>query len=106
MTVQPLISIIDDDAAFRDSLELLATSFGFRVASYASAKAFLSAYDPQIPGCVLIDVRMPETSGLALQQLLVMLIERRRCFVDCLQHPQDLASSNQWSCNNRSDGPS
>jgi two-component system, LuxR family, response regulator FixJ len=72
MAAEPLISIIDDDDAFRSSLELLISSFGYRVASYSSAQAFLDAYDPQAPGCVIIDVRMPETSGLALQQNLAM----------------------------------
>ena len=72
MNVEPLISIIDDDDAFRNSLVLLVTSFGYRVASYHSASDFLADYDHQIPGCLIIDVRMPETSGLALQQNLAM----------------------------------
>lgn len=72
MNVEPLISIIDDDEAFRNSLVLLVTSFGYRVASYKSANDFLAVYDHQIPGCLIIDVRMPEVNGLALQQSLAM----------------------------------
>jgi two-component system response regulator FixJ len=70
MNVEPLISIVDDDDAFRNSLVLLVTSFGYRAAAYASASEFLAAYNPHIPSCVLIDVRMPDANGLALQQSL------------------------------------
>jgi two-component system response regulator FixJ len=72
MTLEPVVSIIDDDEAFRSSLVLLVSSFGYRVAAYSSASAFLAVYDPQVPGCIIIDVRMPETNGLALQQNLAM----------------------------------
>lgn len=70
MRQEPLISIIDDDEAFRSSLVLLISSFGYRVSSYASAHDFLASFDPQVPGCIIIDVRMPDTSGLALQRTL------------------------------------
>jgi two-component system, LuxR family, response regulator FixJ len=70
VSFEPLISIVDDDEAFRSSLDLLISSKGFRVASFASAHEFLAAFDPQVPGCLIIDVHMPETSGLALQRTL------------------------------------
>lgn len=70
MSVAPVVSIVDEDDAYRSSLSLLISSSGFRVASYATASAFLAEFDFQIPGCVIIDVRMPEMSGLALQQTL------------------------------------
>jgi two-component system, LuxR family, response regulator FixJ len=70
MNNEPLITIIDDDEAYRDSLVLLIGSFGYRAASYPSAEEFLRAWDHQIPGCLIIDVRMPETNGLALQRQL------------------------------------
>jgi two-component system, LuxR family, response regulator FixJ len=72
MNLEPLITIVDDDDAFRSSLALLVNSFGFRVATFSSANEFLAAYDPQVPGCVIIDVRMPEVNGLSLQQNLAM----------------------------------
>src|SRR5262245_12922277 len=72
MNQEPLITIIDDDDAFRSSLALLVNSFGYRVATFSSANEFLAAYDPQVPGCVIIDVRMPEVNGLTLQQNLAM----------------------------------
>ncbi|HEX9184723.1 MAG TPA: response regulator [Burkholderiales bacterium] len=57
---------MDDDAAVRDSLSLLLELKGISTRSYASAEAFLEAYDGQ-PGCAVVDLRMPGMSGLALQ---------------------------------------
>ena len=66
----PLVSVVDDDAAARSSLRLLLKSLGRAVQAYDSAAAFLAAYDPEQPGCLLLDIRMPEMSGLELQQQL------------------------------------
>ena len=66
----PVISIVDDDAAARSSLRLLLKSLGLPATAYDSAAAFLAAYDPAQPGCLLLDIRMPGMSGLELQQLL------------------------------------
>jgi len=65
-----MVHIIDDDAAVRRSLEMLLQSVGHMARSYTSARAFLGSFDPSIPGCLLLDVRMPGMSGLDLQQLL------------------------------------
>lgn len=62
----PIVHIVDDDAAVRDSLSLLLELKGIAARSYASAEAFLESYDGQ-PGCVVVDLRMPGMSGLALQ---------------------------------------
>jgi FixJ family two-component response regulator len=64
------IFVIDDDQAMRSSLRRLLERVGFAVATYANAHAFLEAYDPTQPGCVLLDIRMPGMSGLELQQKL------------------------------------
>lgn len=63
------IFIVDDDASIRDSLELLLRAWGFgNIAAYGSARDFLAQADP-LPGeCLLLDVRMPEMDGLALQE--------------------------------------
>jgi RNA polymerase sigma factor (sigma-70 family) len=61
------VHIVDDDAAVRDSLALLLELKGIASRSYASAEAFLKAYDGR-PGCVVVDLRMPGMSGLALQE--------------------------------------
>ncbi|MBV0933743.1 response regulator transcription factor [Marinobacterium weihaiense] len=63
------VFIIDDDADFRESVQWLLESTSYTIESYASAQAFLDHYD-QRPGCMLLDVRMPEINGLALQQIM------------------------------------
>jgi two-component system response regulator FixJ len=66
-----LVYLVDDEFAVRDSLALLIESTGQAVRSFASAEAFLSNYDPNQPGCLLLDVRMPSMSGLELQDELL-----------------------------------
>jgi two-component system response regulator FixJ len=64
------VFIVDDDAAVRDALQLLLRSVGLASEAYASADEFLGRFDPDRPGCLLLDVRMPGISGLELQQRL------------------------------------
>ena len=64
----PLVYIVDDEFVIRDSLTLLIESTGQSVRSFESAEAFLNNYDPDQPGCLLLDVRMPLMSGLDLQK--------------------------------------
>jgi two-component system response regulator FixJ len=61
------VFIVDDDADIRDSLKLLLESAGLRSHAYASAKEFLSDETPKL-GCVVVDIRMPDMSGLQLQE--------------------------------------
>lgn len=68
MTVEPIVSIVDDDIDALESLAYLLKSIGMRVEAYESPSAFLNDYDPLRPGCIVLDVRMPEISGLELQQ--------------------------------------
>ncbi len=63
-----IISIIDDEASVRDAVSQLLETQGYETAGYESANAFLSA--PYSPGCIVSDIRMPETSGLDLLQSL------------------------------------
>jgi len=67
MAATPAVFIVDDDEAVRDSLAMLVESAGMKAETFASSREFLakSAY-PQ-PACVLLDVHMPEMSGLQLQ---------------------------------------
>ena len=67
MMPPPLVYVVDDDAAVRDSLSLLLESAGFRAAAFESAEAFLREYRDATPGCLVLDVHMPEVSGLQLQ---------------------------------------
>ena len=64
------IYIVDDDEAIRDSLSFLMQSVGLNETCFASAHAFLDGYDASKPGCLILDVRMPDMSGLDLQRIL------------------------------------
>ena len=66
MASEPLVHVIDDDEAARQSLEFLLDCAGYRVRSYASAVEFLDALPQLEPGCIVTDVRMPEISGIEL----------------------------------------
>jgi len=66
----PAVFIVDDDAAVRDSLRLLLKSVGLNPVTLASAHEFLSVYDCNQAGCVVLDVRMPQMSGLEVQEQL------------------------------------
>ncbi|ADE15194.1 response regulator receiver [Nitrosococcus halophilus Nc 4] len=70
-TREPVVFIVDDDFAVRDSLALSLYSVGYRVRCCESVKVFLKAYEPNQPGCVVLDVCMPENTGLELQEYLV-----------------------------------
>jgi two-component system response regulator FixJ len=65
-----MLFVVDDDDAMRRSLAYLFDAAGWRVASFESAHDFLDRYDGSVPGCLVLDVRMPLMSGLELQQTL------------------------------------
>jgi FixJ family two-component response regulator len=67
----PLISIVDDDDALRNSLDDLIRSIGFRTESFPSAEAFLSSNHPRDTACLILDVRMPGMNGIDLQRQVV-----------------------------------
>jgi FixJ family two-component response regulator len=66
----PVVFIVDDDEAVRGSLRLLLKSVGLTPNAMGSAREFLTRYDSTQPGCLVLDVRMPEMSGLELQEQL------------------------------------
>ena len=70
MTTAPLIHLIDDDAAVRDSLALLIGTVGLRVTTWAEPLAFLAGFDRQAIGAIVLDVRMPGVSGLTVLERL------------------------------------
>ena len=89
-----LVYLVDDEFAVRDSLTLLIESTGQAVRSFASAEAFLNNYDPEQPGCLLLDVRMPSMSGLELQG---ELLSKRDFYSHHIY---------KWSCRNSGFGKS
>ena len=72
MTVatRPTVFIVDDDHAVRDSLSAVMNSVDLGVETFESAQEFLSGYDTDRPGCLVLDVRMPRLSGLDLMDRL------------------------------------
>jgi len=64
------VYLIDDELAIRDSMTYLIESAGLKTKSYESAEAFLNDHEQIMPGCLLLDVRMPSMSGLELQEKL------------------------------------
>jgi FixJ family two-component response regulator len=67
MKQDPVVFVIDDDRMIRDGLQGLIRSVGLRVETFASAEDFLAAKRPDVPACLVLDVRMPGVSGLDLQ---------------------------------------
>jgi FixJ family two-component response regulator len=64
---EPTVFIVDDDTAVLDSVAELVTSVGLRAATFRSAREFRDSFDPERPGCLVLDVRMAHISGPALQ---------------------------------------
>lgn len=68
---EPVVFLVDDDAPALDSLKCLLESVGLRTAAYSSPTDFLASYDPSQPGCVVLDIRMPDMGGLEVQEALL-----------------------------------
>ena len=65
---QAAVFVVDDDASVRRSLDSLLRSVGLDVHLFATAQEFMAAARPDVPGCLLLDVRLPGMSGLTFQQ--------------------------------------
>jgi FixJ family two-component response regulator len=64
----PIVFVVDDDPSIRDALTSLLRSVGLRVETFESARAFLTRQPSDVPGCLVLDVRLPGLSGLDLQR--------------------------------------
>jgi FixJ family two-component response regulator len=64
----PVVFVVDDDARVRNALSSLLASAGLRVSSFGSAKEFLNAEQADAPACLVLDLELPDISGLDLQQ--------------------------------------
>lgn len=65
---QALIRVVDDDKDFLEGLCFLLDAKNWNVAAYRSAKDFLTTDAPSVPGCLILDIRMPDMSGIELQE--------------------------------------
>jgi len=65
---ESIVFIIDDDPLYRASTERLVRSVGFSVQSFQSARDFVGSRRPNLPSCLILDVRLPGLSGLDLQR--------------------------------------
>jgi FixJ family two-component response regulator len=66
--VDQVVFVIDDDPSVRGAIERLVKAVGFRVATFESGQEFLESKLPEVPSCVVLDVRLPGFSGLDLQR--------------------------------------
>ena len=71
MTGAPLVFVVDDDPSVRSSLKFLLSTVGLQVESFDSADGFLHKKPPDVPSCLVLDVRLPGLSGLDFQRELV-----------------------------------
>jgi FixJ family two-component response regulator len=72
----PIVHVVDDDESFRTAIARLLRATKYEVQTYISAYDFLSRYIVDAPGCIVLDLRMPAFSGLALQEALATRPER------------------------------
>jgi RNA polymerase sigma factor (sigma-70 family) len=67
---RPTIYVVDDDASVRDAVSNLLESVGLQARVFASAEEFRNAPQPEVPSCLVLDVRLPGLSGLEFQEAL------------------------------------
>ncbi len=70
---KPLVHVVDDDASMRSALEGLFQSVGLQTRTYATAKDCLSVNLSERPGCIVLDVRLPDMNGLEFQGRLIQI---------------------------------
>ncbi|HWC17930.1 MAG TPA: response regulator transcription factor [Terriglobales bacterium] len=68
MTAAPLVIVIDDDPSVRSSLKFLLSTVGLQTETFDSANSFLHKKLPDVPSCLVLDVRLPGLSGLDFQR--------------------------------------
>jgi FixJ family two-component response regulator len=68
ITTTPIVFVVDDDVVVRESLKSLLQASGWRAEACASAQAFLARPRPLVPSCLVLDVFLPDFSGLDLQK--------------------------------------
>jgi RNA polymerase sigma factor (sigma-70 family) len=69
--IDPIVFVVDDDAAVRDAIKNLLESVGIRVETFVSGAEFLAKTRADAPSCLILDVRLPGMSGLEFQRELI-----------------------------------
>jgi FixJ family two-component response regulator len=70
-TTPPTVVVVDDDVSVRESLELLIQEEGWHPALFESAEAFLARLPTLVPSCLVLDVNLPDLSGLDIQERII-----------------------------------
>jgi FixJ family two-component response regulator len=65
---RPIVFVVDDDPSVRESIQRLISSVGLRVETFGSTQEFLNGRRPEAPACLVLDVRLPDVSGLEFQR--------------------------------------
>jgi RNA polymerase sigma factor (sigma-70 family) len=68
MTAAPLVFVIDDDPSVRSSLKFLLSTVGLQAETFDSPNSFLHKKRPDVPSCLVLDVRLPGVSGIDFQR--------------------------------------
>ena len=74
---ESIVFVVDDDASVREALSSLFRSVGLQVETFGSAHEFLQSKLPNVPSCLILDIRLPRLSGLDFQAELVLLRQLR-----------------------------
>src|SRR4051794_14112383 len=67
-TMDHVVYVVDDDSLVREALTDLLSSAGFNAVAFGSVSAYLQEPKPQVPGCLVLDVRLPDVNGLDFQR--------------------------------------
>jgi len=93
MNVEPVVYVVDDDPGVLKALSRLLRVEGYAVQAFNSPEDFLQEHDPHAPGCLVLDMRMPNLNGLVLQQALLASADER--FIVFITGHGDVAASVQ-----------
>src|SRR3954466_10593975 len=72
MSAASVVFVVDDDASVRSSLKLLLSTVGLQTETFDSAQSFLQKRHPDVPSCLVLDVRLPGVSGIDFQRELTV----------------------------------
>jgi len=93
MSLEAIVYMVDDDPGVLKALTRLLHTEAYTVRAFASAEEFLLAHDPLVPGCIVLDIHMPNIDGLALQEALLASASER--FIIFVTGHGDIATSVQ-----------